>query len=67
MSDLGMFLNDFSTYCKMNLDMPKFEFPRAVHADVITTLVLFDNFRLTYGSLIGFDNKQYELVSGCIY
>ena len=51
----------------MSHDLPYFGFAHAVHSDVLTTtLVIFNNCRLTYGSLIQFENKQFERIARCL-
>ena len=41
-------------------------FAHTVHSDVSTALFLFNNCRLTCGSLILFESNQFELVARCL-
>ena len=48
----------------MSHDLLKLGYPHAVHSDKITTLALFDNCRLIYGSLTRFDGSQMSYLMG---
>ena len=47
----------------MDHDLQSFRFAHAVHSDVMPTLVLFNNCRLTNVNLIQFDNKHFEVIA----
>ena len=51
----------------MNHDLPCFRFAHAVHSDVISTKVFFNNCRLTNVNLIQFENKHFKVVARCLY
>ena len=50
----------------MSHDLLKLGYPHADHSHGVTTLVLFANCRLTYGSLTRFDKKPFELFARCL-
>ena len=50
----------------MEHDLPLFRFAHAVHSDVISTLVFFNNCRLTNVNLIQFKNKHFKVVARCL-
>ena len=50
----------------MDHDLPLFRFAHAVHSDEISTLVFFNNCRLTNVNLIQFENKHIKVVARCL-
>ena len=50
----------------MDHDLSLFRFAHAVHSDVISTLVFFNNSRLTNVNLIQFKNKHFKVVARCL-
>ena len=50
----------------MDHNLPLFRFAHAVHSDVISTSVFFNNCRLTNVNLIQFENKHFQVVARCL-
>ena len=50
----------------MDHDLSLFRFAHAVHSDVISTNVFFNNCRLTNVNLIQFENKHFQVVARCL-
>ena len=50
----------------MDHDLPLFRFAHAVHSDVISTKVFFNNCSLTNMNLIQFENKHFQVVARCL-
>ena len=50
----------------MDHDLPWFRFAHAVHSDVISTEVFFNNCHLTNVNLIQFENKHFQVVARCL-
>ena len=50
----------------MDHDLPWFRFSHAVHSDVISTKVFFNNCRLTNVIWIQFENKHFYVVARCL-
>ena len=59
----GCFLYHFLSSCKMDHDLPWFRFAQAVHSDVISTLVFFNNCHLTNVNFIQFETRHLYVVA----
>ena len=50
----------------MDHNLPLFRFAHAVHSDVISMYMFFNNCRLTNANLFQFENKHFEVVARCL-